>query len=573
MVAGLVQEAARTSSIARPPLRLSPSDRRVVVPPGRPLERAAHDGPEMVGTAARANRLGPAARGGQTVRPWATSTSAGVGHVLPDGRVLLRRRLVPGRRRRQGRRWSARTAPARRRCCAWSPATSRRRRARSPAAAASGVMRQFIGSVRDDTTVRDLLVSVAPPARPRGRARAVDAAELAMMERDDEPTPAGLRAGARRLGRRRRLRRRGRSGTSCCTQALGHAVTSGRSGASCAPCPAASRSGWRSRRCCAGPTRCCCSTSRTTTSTSRASAGWRSALRETPQDRAVRQPRPRAARPHRRPGGHASRAAPAWTHGGGFATYHEARARPARAARGAAAALGRGARAAQGAGADAAAAGRDLAGHGQPLPRDADPAAQVRGGRPAAGAAAGAERARCGCAAGAPACGRSTCERLELTGLMQPFDLEVFYGERVGGAGQQRLGQVALPAAARPASTVAHTGGVEARRAGRPRATSPRPTSTPSWRARTLLDLLWEHRVAAARAGDGGAAPVRAGEQAEQPFETLSGGQQARFQILLLELDGATLLLLDEPTDNLDLRQRRGARGRAGRVRRARSWR
>ena len=31
------------------------------------------------------------------------------------------------------------------------------------------------------------------------------------------------------------------------------------------------------------------------------------------------------------------------------------------------------------------------------------------------------------------------------------------------------------------------------------------------------------------------------------------GGQQARFQILLLELGGATMLLLDEPTDNLDL--------------------
>ncbi len=40
---------------------------------------------------------------------------------------------------------------------------------------------------------------------------------------------------------------------------------------------------------------------------------------------------------------------------------------------------------------------------------------------------------------------------------------------------------------------------------------------------------------------------------ADQRFDTLSGGQQARFQILLLELTGATLLLLDEPTDNLDL--------------------
>ncbi len=40
---------------------------------------------------------------------------------------------------------------------------------------------------------------------------------------------------------------------------------------------------------------------------------------------------------------------------------------------------------------------------------------------------------------------------------------------------------------------------------------------------------------------------------AGQRFETLSGGQQARLQILLLELSGADLLLLDEPTDNLDL--------------------
>src|SRR5699024_12683304 len=43
---------------------------------------------------------------------------------------------------------------------------------------------------------------------------------------------------------------------------------------------------------------------------------------------------------------------------------------------------------------------------------------------------------------------------------------------------------------------------------------------------------------------------ARAGEQT---FDSLSGGQQARFQILLLELSGATLLLLDEPTDNLDV--------------------
>jgi ATPase subunit of ABC transporter with duplicated ATPase domains len=42
-------------------------------------------------------------------------------------------------------------------------------------------------------------------------------------------------------------------------------------------------------------------------------------------------------------------------------------------------------------------------------------------------------------------------------------------------------------------------------------------------------------------------------QASNQKFSQLSGGQQARFQVLLLELAGDTLLLLDEPTDNLDL--------------------
>ena len=48
-----------------------------------------------------------------------------------------------------------------------------------------GVMRQFIGKVRDDTTVRDLLVSVAPEPVRRAAAE-VDRTEVAMMERDSE---------------------------------------------------------------------------------------------------------------------------------------------------------------------------------------------------------------------------------------------------------------------------------------------------------------------------------------------------------------------------------------------------
>ena len=79
----------------------------------------------------------------------------------------------------------------------------------------------------------------------------------------------------------------------------------------------------------------------------------------------------------------------------------------------------------------------------------------------------------------------------------------------------------------------------------------------PDLQGRTLLEILHrgdEHRQGLAR--EQAARVLDRYELAyagEQRFETLSGGQQARFQILLLELSGATLLLLDEPTDNLDI--------------------
>ena len=102
----------------------------------------------------------------------------------------------------------------------------------------------------------------------------------------------------------------------------------------------------------------------------------------------------------------------------------------------------------------------------------------------------------------------------------------------------------------------------------RPRSTPGRPGwfaqthHHPELVGRTLLEIL--HRGDSAPNGMGREGMGRelasrkldryglAGS-AEQRFESLSGGQQARFQILLLELSGATLLLLDEPTDNLDL--------------------
>jgi ATPase subunit of ABC transporter with duplicated ATPase domains len=72
-----------------------------------------------------------------------------------------------------------------------------------------------------------------------------------------------------------------------------------------------------------------------------------------------------------------------------------------------------------------------------------------------------------------------------------------------------------------------------------------------------LVDLLWagaDDRPSVDR-GRAMSALRRYGlqGQADQTFGSLSGGQQARLQILMLELSGATLLLLDEPTDNLDV--------------------
>ncbi|MGV9791312.1 ABC-F family ATP-binding cassette domain-containing protein [Streptomyces sp. NPDC003435] len=144
-----------------------------------------------------------------------------------------------------------------------------------------------------------------------------------------------------------------------------------------------------------------------------------------------------------------------------------------------------------------------------------------------------------------------TCEALELTGLMQPFDLEVFYGERVAVLGSNGSGKshfLRLLAGA----DVAHTGLFKLGARVVPGHFA-QTHAHPELVGRTLLDILWsEHSQAR---GPAMSILRRYGldRQAEQNFERLSGGQQARLQILLLELAGTTALLLDEPTDNLDL--------------------
>ncbi len=161
---------------------------------------------------------------------------------------------------------------------------------------------------------------------------------------------------------------------------------------------------------------------------------------------------------------------------------------------------------------------------------------------------------------------------LELTGLMKPFDLEVWYGERVAilgsnGSGKSHFLRLLACGGSDPEPEhrpvgdvqpvpVEHGGVVRLGSRVRP-GWFAQTHEHPSLMGRTLLEILHrgdEHRPGKAREEAARALDrYELARSSEQRFESLSGGQQARFQILLLELSGATMLLLDEPTDNLDL--------------------
>ena len=159
---------------------------------------------------------------------------------------------------------------------------------------------------------------------------------------------------------------------------------------------------------------------------------------------------------------------------------------------------------------------------------------------------------------------------------MQPFDLEVWYGERVAVLGSNGSGKshfLRLLAAGgsdpdvehRPVDDTADRAGPahrqgQARRAGAPglvRADprAPRARSAgPCWRSCTAATAARRPRRHGPRGRPPGCSTATSSRTPRSRGSSRSrGGQQARFQILLLELSGATLLLLDEPTDNLDV--------------------
>jgi ATPase subunit of ABC transporter with duplicated ATPase domains len=163
-------------------------------------------------------------------------------------------------------------------------------------------------------------------------------------------------------------------------------------------------------------------------------------------------------------------------------------------------------------------------------------------------------------------------DNLELTGLMRPFDAEIWFGDRVAvlgsnGSGKSHFLRLLASGGSDPdrehqpvsdlqVAPVPHTGKAKLGARVRP-GWFAQTHDHPELLGRTLLEIL--HRGDDHRAGMGREEASRKldryelAKAAEQRFESLSGGQQARLQILLLELSGATLLLLDEPTDNLDL--------------------
>ncbi len=164
------------------------------------------------------------------------------------------------------------------------------------------------------------------------------------------------------------------------------------------------------------------------------------------------------------------------------------------------------------------------------------------------------------------------CEQLELDGLTYPFDLEIWYGDRVAVLGANGTGKShflrllarggsdpepdSKPVDGSPLAPVVHEGVARLGARVRPGHFS-QTHDRPELLDKTLVEILWrgdDHRAGTDRAGAMKALNrYELAGQGDQRFGTLSGGQQARFLVLLLELSGATLLLLDEPTDNLDL--------------------
>lgn len=414
-----------------------------------------------------------------------------------------------------------------------------------------GVMEQFVGSVRDERTVRDLLVSVAQP-RIREAALAVDRAETAIMERDDEAAQMDYAQALSDWAEARGYEAE-TLWDICTVAALGVPYEKAQWRA------LKTLSGGEQKRLVLeallrGPDEVLLLDEPDNYLDVPGKRWLEERLGETRKTVLfVSHDRELLARTAKRivsvePGPAGS---DVWVHGGGFGTYHEARKE--RFARfeelkrrwdeehARLKALVFRLRQQAAISPDMASRYRAMqtrfkkfedAGPPPEPPREQEIRMRLKGGRTGVRAV--------------------TCENLELTGLMKPFSLEIYYGERVGVLGSNGSGKSHFLRLLAGDPSVAHTG--QWKLGARVVAGHFAQTHAhPELLGRSLVDILWtEH----AKDRGGAMSVLRRYElerQGDQPFDKLSGGQQARFQILLLELRGTTALLLDEPTDNLDL--------------------
>ena len=139
-----------------------------------------------------------------------------------------------------------------------------------------------------------------------------------------------------------------------------------------------------------------------------------------------------------------------------------------------------------------------------------------------------------------------------IDGLLMPFSDEIHFGERVGVIGPNGSGKTAL---------IRVLAGERMPDAGEvvvgPRVSTGFFTQLQArgdFAGRSAIDIVLA-RVSGGgvQAAMGALARYGLAEAARRRYELLSGGEKARLEILVLELEGHNLLLLDEPTDNLDI--------------------
>ncbi len=141
-------------------------------------------------------------------------------------------------------------------------------------------------------------------------------------------------------------------------------------------------------------------------------------------------------------------------------------------------------------------------------------------------------------------------EKVAIDNLFLPFSEEIHHGERVGligpnGTGKTHLLKV-LSGENQPTEGQVTFG---------PRTSVgvfTQVNNRPDFLGRECIEIVLD-RISEEEKAMKTLARYGLRNNARQKFETLSGGQKARLEILRLEIEGHNVLLLDEPTDNLDI--------------------